>query len=110
MIKAIERIQHAVEMAERARNPSYCDQFKKAIIFSAHVDEDGNVIEPTCCEQFWHFCSIGWKVGFEAMLSSSSQSFPHLESVEAGSPFSFRFALSASSLRWWQSSPLFSGV
>lgn len=62
MIKAIERIQHAVEMAERAQNPSYCDQFKKAIVFSAHVDEDGNVIEPTCCQQFWHFCSIGWKV------------------------------------------------
>lgn len=38
MLKAIERIQHAVEMAERARNPSYCDQFKKAIVFSAHVD------------------------------------------------------------------------
>ncbi len=25
MLKAIERIQHAVEMAEKSRNPSYCD-------------------------------------------------------------------------------------
>ncbi len=62
MLRALERIQHAVEMAERARHPSYCAQFRKAVIFTTHVDEEGDIIEPTCCSAFWHFASIGWKV------------------------------------------------
>ena len=39
MLKAIEKIQHAVELSERSNNPSYCQQFKNAILFTQHVDE-----------------------------------------------------------------------
>ena len=62
--KAVERIQSLVHKLSQQKYTSYFSQFKKAVMLSPHIDEDGNIEEFSCFEAFLHLLTIGWKVAF----------------------------------------------
>ena len=58
------RLEKVIELAAAEKEITYGMQFKRAVMLSATVDENGIIDDVTACEAIAHLLTIGWKIIF----------------------------------------------